>query len=165
MVDSSDFLGILIFAKNKRNTYASCYGCDGDLSCLDTCKVLTFKAITPEQMELKFKLFTNEKHDNPIDFTGAFADNDWTDKLRNGILTSQPHKYSVFYVDWSKSIPDFNYARALNNVAVVCYALYIHLVGHSLGTHIAEIAGRKIQNPKISRITGIDPATPWVKGT
>uniref|UniRef100_T1KJC4 Uncharacterized protein n=1 Tax=Tetranychus urticae TaxID=32264 RepID=T1KJC4_TETUR len=152
------------------NTYASCNGCDGDLSCLDTCKVLTFKAITPEQMELKFKLFTNENHDNPIDFTYNFSMDQITaspiakefnaennnlsyhvekfenlfmlQKLQNGILTSQPHKYSVFYVDWSKSTPDLNYARALNNVAVVCSALatFIKIVGHSLGSHIAEIA-------------------------
>lgn len=47
-----------------------------------------------------------------------------------------------------------NYSANLSN---------IHVVGHSLGAHIAAFAGKRVQNRtgvNLGRITGLDPAGP-----
>ncbi|KAF4517965.1 hypothetical protein B566_EDAN005332 [Ephemera danica] len=38
----------------------------------------------------------------------------------------------------------------------------IHLIGHSLGSHIAGVAANNTKVAKVSRITGLDPAAVWI---
>ncbi|XP_051883684.1 pancreatic lipase-related protein 2-like [Pristis pectinata] len=81
-------------------------------------------------------------------------------------------------VDWVRGSRTL-YDQAVNNVRVVgaeiAYLIEVleknfnysrsvtHIIGHSLGSHVAGEAGRRL--PGIGRITGLDPAKPFFKNT
>uniref|UniRef100_A0A7M4EW05 Triacylglycerol lipase n=1 Tax=Crocodylus porosus TaxID=8502 RepID=A0A7M4EW05_CROPO len=77
-------------------------------------------------------------------------------------------------IDW-KSSSRCQYTQASNNVRVVGAEIAyfidvlmyspskVHIIGHSLGAHVAGEAGRR--RPGIARITGLDPAEPYFQGT
>ncbi|XP_057322617.1 pancreatic lipase-related protein 3-like [Microplitis mediator] len=80
--------------------------------------------------------------------------------------------YNVFLVDW-KVLADRFYLSAVANARVVGVFLArfivtlkeegmddIHLIGHSLGAHVAAVAAHYLEDQKVSRITGLDPAGP-----
>ncbi|CAH2323206.1 pancreatic triacylglycerol lipase-like [Pelobates cultripes] len=85
---------------------------------------------------------------------------------------------NCFCIDWSGGSLTL-YTQASNNVrvvgALVAYFIdtlvnnfrhspsQIHIIGHSLGAHIAGEVGKR--RPGIGRITGLDPAEPYFQGT
>ncbi|XP_053547730.1 pancreatic lipase-related protein 2-like [Bombina bombina] len=83
-------------------------------------------------------------------------------------------------VNWNKGSGDvFNYVQAANNVRVVGaqlahlikvfeqedkdFASKVHLIGFSLGAHVAGEAGKRHYG--IARISGLDPARPFFEDT
>ncbi|XP_069686188.1 uncharacterized protein [Periplaneta americana] len=83
-------------------------------------------------------------------------------------------EYNVIAVDWSRLGPGPCYPTAVYNARFVgkCIAQHIqtlrllnasdiHLVGFSLGAHVASFAANNLRPYKLPRITGLDPAMPF----
>ncbi|CAF0737891.1 unnamed protein product [Brachionus calyciflorus] len=100
----------------------------------------------------------------------------WVVDMKNEILKAD--NVNVIVVDWSKG-NGFPYTQATANTQVVgseiarlvntfintkgAKAADFHIIGHSLGSHIAGYAGSKIKD--LGRITGLDPAGPYFENT
>ncbi|KAB0792523.1 hypothetical protein PPYR_14482 [Photinus pyralis] len=82
--------------------------------------------------------------------------------------------YNVIGMDWSV-LCEFEYFTAMRGAQIAgshlgAFLRYliqegvgyenIHLIGHSLGAHVAAMGADKVQGGKIHRITGLDPAGP-----
>ncbi|CAF1187657.1 unnamed protein product [Rotaria sordida] len=96
----------------------------------------------------------------------------WYDQMRQAFLDTEDS--NLIFVDWSKT-NHFPYTQATANTQMVGAEVsllineliakhgadpqLIHLIGHSLGAHAAGYAGSRIV-PRVSRITGLDPAGP-----
>ncbi|XP_033111044.1 inactive pancreatic lipase-related protein 1-like [Anneissia japonica] len=88
--------------------------------------------------------------------------------------------YNVIRVDWGKG-STATYGQATANTRIVgaeisflidkFKELYgytadkVHIIGHSLGSHVAGYAGERQTKPKLGRITGMDPAGPYFEDT
>ncbi|KAG1657254.1 Pancreatic triacylglycerol lipase [Nymphon striatum] len=108
----------------------------------------------------------------------GFLDNGllpWVKRLAKEFLTYGD--YNVIAVNWAGgSGPTYTEATANTRVVGAVIAQFItylraefhlafenvHLIGHSLGAHVAGYAGERIN--KISRISGLDPAEPYYDG-
>ncbi|MGH0185206.1 UNVERIFIED_CONTAM: hypothetical protein FKN15_016772 [Acipenser sinensis] len=116
---------------------------------------------------------------NTVMLIHGFLDNsksDWvTDTCQ---LLVQVDDVNCIVVDWKKG-GMITFTQSAHNVRVVgaeisyflsvleqdfkYFSSKVHLVGHSLGSHIAGEAGKRI--PGIARITGLDPAEPYFQNT
>ncbi|CAF4479934.1 unnamed protein product [Rotaria socialis] len=101
----------------------------------------------------------------------------WYDQMRQAFLDTEDS--NVIFVDWSKT-NHFPYTQVTANTQMVGAEVsllinelianhgadpqLIHLIGHSLGAHAAGYAGSRIV-PRVSRITGLDPAGPYFEWT
>lgn len=96
----------------------------------------------------------------------------WYDPLKNEYLKRSEH--NIIFVDWSKANGLVYTVVAANTKPVGNFIGQflldsgidlgrIHIVGHSLGSHVAGFVGKYVfekTNEKIFRITATDPASP-----
>ncbi|XP_048485244.1 uncharacterized protein LOC119690401 [Plutella xylostella] len=103
---------------------------------------------------------------------GSNCDNVWVYEMRSALMAVE--ECNVVCVDWEGGATMPNYLRAAANTRLVGKQLAmllkglakhialrfedVHLIGFSLGAHVAGFAGSELGN--ISRITGLDPAGP-----
>lgn len=104
------------------------------------------------------------------------ADRSWIRDMKNTLLRVED--LNVITVDWRKGA-DFPYAQAASNCQIAGAEIAklikilvsknganiddFHLIGHSLGSHVAGYAGERLEN--LGRITGLDPAGPLFEFT
>lgn len=103
------------------------------------------------------------------------GDTDWVRNMTSSLLARNDS--NVIVVDWRKGAKYFfRYHQAVANTEVVGFILtdmvkklemhreatetYIHIIGHSLGAHVAGFAGKFHTKARYQRITGLDPAGP-----
>lgn len=108
------------------------------------------------------------------------GDRPWVKKMMNALLDNdETGKSSVVVVDWGQgSSPP--YTQAVANIRLVgvitAHVMFmikeqlnmknldnVHMLGHSLGSHLSGYAGDKLQKQfglKLGRITAMDPAEP-----
>ncbi|CAL1546631.1 unnamed protein product [Lymnaea stagnalis] len=101
---------------------------------------------------------------------------EWIEQMATAIL--QKGDVNVVVVDWSRGANNLIYYQSAANTRVVGAVLalllqelvsmgsepgLVHLIGFSLGAHVAGYAGGQVNG--IGRITGLDPAGPSFEGT
>ncbi|RWR98506.1 pancreatic triacylglycerol lipase-like protein, partial [Dinothrombium tinctorium] len=109
-------------------------------------------------------------------YGGSFDDMEWMGDIKDLFMNLVPEEFNIFGVDWSKGAGTIVYMQAVANTRVVgaLTAHFInkliqftnadlkdlHIIGHSLGAHVAGIVGKSVKPTKIRRITGLDSAGP-----
>ncbi|XP_023230832.1 pancreatic triacylglycerol lipase-like [Centruroides sculpturatus] len=124
--------------------------------------------------------FSHFNGSNPIKIIihgfGSSSRRAWVKQMTEALLFVED--VNVIVVDWEKGCALPNYVQAAANCQLVGkeIALLIkminyergttnqdyHLIGFSLGAHVAGFAGRELKHLK--RITGLDPASPLFEG-
>nr|XP_023026559.1 pancreatic triacylglycerol lipase-like [Leptinotarsa decemlineata] len=87
--------------------------------------------------------------------------------------------YNIFAMDWSV-LCQFEYLSAVRGARIAGHYLgkflnwlvqmevplkSIHLIGHSMGAHVAGIGGGNVDNGRVAKITALDPARPGYRDT
>ncbi|XP_041360272.1 inactive pancreatic lipase-related protein 1-like [Gigantopelta aegis] len=101
--------------------------------------------------------------------------NSWVSQMVRSLLEKE--SMNVFVVDWKKGAKFFDYFQACSDARLIgrivaklletlidigASPASLHLIGHSLGAHIAGYVAEQI--PGVGRITGLDPAGPSFEG-
>ncbi|XP_050310866.1 pancreatic triacylglycerol lipase-like [Anthonomus grandis grandis] len=123
--------------------------------------------------------------DTPIDNTlkSKFIVHGWLENHRRSWCEAIAEQFlanedcNVFIVDWEKPARTA-YATSAKNTKIVGYEVAnfimesklsgqdVHLIGHSLGAHVAGFTGKKLLerfDQKVQRISGLDPAGPYFR--
>ncbi|XP_011174955.1 uncharacterized protein LOC105207204 isoform X2 [Solenopsis invicta] len=99
---------------------------------------------------------------------GSDCNHLWVYDMRSALMSI--HDCNIVCVDWGPGSAVPNYVRAAANTRLVGRQLAklirslnvplerVHMIGFSLGAHVAGFAGAELGN--VSRITGLDPAGP-----
>ncbi|XP_052357956.1 lipase member H-like isoform X2 [Oncorhynchus keta] len=100
----------------------------------------------------------------------------WVDHVVQ--LLSEQEDMNILVVDWNRGAANLNYFTAVTNTRQAANNLTgfilnmqaegaplssVHLIGSSLGAHLAGFVGANLKG-KIGRITGLDPAGPMFTG-
>jgi pancreatic triacylglycerol lipase len=101
---------------------------------------------------------------------------DWVVKTKNALLDKED--LNILVIDWAPGASQ-SYLKGVGNARLVgaqismllqfvidktaTTAAKIHIIGHSLGAHIAAYVGNRVDN--IARITALDPSQPYFEGT
>ncbi|XP_071953372.1 pancreatic triacylglycerol lipase-like [Antedon mediterranea] len=101
----------------------------------------------------------------------------WLEDMKTEFLNNDD--FNVIRVGWAPGAREL-YGQASANTRIVgaeisflldkLKELYgytadkVHVIGHSLGAHVASYVGEEQTNPKLGRITGMDPAGPYFEG-
>ena len=137
-------------------------------------RILDGERITPESLGSKYDEFLPTK----VIIHGFLhhGKKDWILDMKDAIL--EESNVNVILVDWSKG-NGFPYTQATANTQIVGAVLAklvnalcvekrakpadFHIIGHSLGSHIAGYTGSHVLG--IGKITGLDPAGPYFEYT
>ncbi|CAG2109970.1 unnamed protein product, partial [Medioppia subpectinata] len=98
----------------------------------------------------------------------------WLENMKDFILYKSNDQFNVVVVIWEKGAktPIYNLAATNTRVVGALIGFFINslcntfkitndrfwLIGHSLGGHTMGYAGKRLNNPKVGRITALDPA-------
>ncbi|CAG2103333.1 unnamed protein product, partial [Medioppia subpectinata] len=98
----------------------------------------------------------------------------WLENMKDFIFYKSNDQFNVVVVIWEKGAKTPRYSQAAINTRVVgaLIGFFINtlgntynitndrfwLIGHSLGAHVMGFAGKRLNNPKVARITALDPA-------
>ncbi|XP_055610292.1 lipase member H-A-like [Uranotaenia lowii] len=131
----------------------------------------TFQLNEPLDKLLKSNVFDAS---NPTRIIIHGWQNNWSspvnEVIRKGYLEQKD--YNVIVVDWSYWAESWSYFEAYNSLpgvgGIVAQLIdklmmqldQVYLIGHSLGAHVAGIAGKLVKSSKIETIVGLDPAGP-----
>ncbi|KAK9878125.1 hypothetical protein WA026_021142 [Henosepilachna vigintioctopunctata] len=133
-------------------------------------------AIRPNSESLTDTIFQSEKKTKVI--IHGFIDTilaNWVKDMKDELLKHDD--VNVILVDWAGgSLPLYTQATANTRLVALelAYLLNylienldmkaedVHLIGHSLGAHLAGYTGSLV--PNLGRITGLDPAEPYFQG-
>ncbi|CAG2177305.1 unnamed protein product, partial [Oppiella nova] len=167
--------------------------------------------MSPNEMDVKFLLFTCNNRDNSQNLTYLSQPNEWTaagfnisartkfivhgwlekypggiqsdwynwmEQMKNVILNNSC--VNVVAIDWYKPASLSYLIQSVPNTKIVGQMIGcvinrlsanlgvdpqdIHLIGHSLGSHVVGFAGKHVTNPKVGHITADDPAGPGFIG-